>query len=306
MNTRREGGLPIWGVASKEEKAQVKFEQRSLWKDAVLRFKRNKLSVGAFVLVIFLVLFALMASVYAPEGYDKQVYTEAWQPPSSAHIMGTDPFGRDVLARIMYGARISLLVAVVVNTASLVIGVPIGAAAGWFGGALDYALTRLIDIMSAFPTLLFAILLMAVLGSGLVNLFIAMSITAWIGTARLVRGQILALREQDYTLAAQSIGATSWHIIWRHMLPNSLTPLIVSVTLGIPSAIISEAGLSFLGIGVNAPMPSWGKMLQEYLPYMHTHGYLSVFPAIMIALTMYAFTLFGDGLRDALDPSLKD
>ena len=165
---------------------------------------------------------------------------------------------------------------------------------------------RIVDVMSAFPTLLFAILLLSVLGSGLINLYIAMSVTSWIGIARLVRGQVLSLREQDYTMAARSVGATDWHIIGKHMLPNSLTPLIVALTLGIPSAIMTEAGLSFLGIGVNAPIPSWGKMLQEYLPYMQTYGYLSVFPAIMIAITMYAFTLFGDGLRDALDPSLKE
>jgi ABC-type dipeptide/oligopeptide/nickel transport system permease subunit len=160
--------------------------------------------------------------------------------------------------------------------------------------------------MSTFPTLLFAILLMSVLGSGLVNVFIAMSITAWIGIARLMRGQVLSLREQEYTVAARSIGATDRYIILRHMVPNALTPIIVTVTLGIPIAIIAEAGLSFLGIGVNAPMPSWGKMLNEYVPYMQTYGYLSLFPAIMIALTMYAFTLVGDGLRDALDPSLRD
>jgi oligopeptide transport system permease protein len=136
--------------------------------------------------------------------------------------------------------------------------------------------------------------------------FIAMSVTAWIATARLMRGQVLSLREQDYTLAARSVGATDWHIMWRHMVPNALTPIIVTVTLGIPAAIIAEAGLSFLGVGVNPPVPSWGKMLNEYVPYMQTYGYLSIFPAIMIALTMYAFTLVGDGLRDALDPTLKD
>ena len=281
-------------------------KQRTLWGDAALRFSRNKLSVIALVGVIFLTFTAIFASVLAPEGYDHQVYPDAWQFPSREHPMGTDPFGREVWVRIVYGARISLTVAAVVNLTSLFIGIPIGAAAGWFGGLLDYMLMRIVDVMSAFPTLLFAILLLSVLGSGLINLYIAMSVTSWIGIARLVRGQVLSLREQDYTMAARSVGATDWHIIGKHMLPNSLTPLIVALTLGIPSAIMTEAGLSFLGIGVNAPIPSWGKMLQEYLPYMQTYGYLSVFPAIMIAITMYAFTLFGDGLRDALDPSLKE
>jgi ABC-type dipeptide/oligopeptide/nickel transport system permease subunit len=281
-------------------------EHRSLWRDAARRFTRNKLAMVGLFFVILLTMIAIFAPVLAPEGYDHQVYADAWQPPSREHPMGTDPFGRDVWTRIMYGARISLAVALVVNTASLVIGMPIGASAGWFGGWFDYALMRIVDVMSAFPTLLFAILLMSMLGSGLINLFIAMSVTAWIGIARLVRGQVLSLREQDYTLAARCIGASNWRIIRRHMMPNTLAPLIVALTLGIPSAIMTEAGLSFLGIGVNAPTPSWGKMLNEYLPYMQTYPYLSVFPAIMIAITMFSFTLMGDGLREALDPTRKE
>lgn len=280
--------------------------QRSLWRDAFWRFRRNKLAVTALALVAILVFIALTAGIFFPEGYDHQAYEDSWLFPSRQHLMGTDPFGRDVLARIMYGARISLAVAVVVNLVALLIGIPLGAASGWFGGVIDYGLSRIVDVMSTFPTLLFAILLMSILGSGLVNVFIAMSVTAWIATARLMRGQVLSLREQDYTLAARSIGATDWRILWRHMIPNALTPIIVTVTLGIPAAIIAEAGLSFLGVGVNPPMPSWGKMLNEYVPYMQTYGYLSIFPAIMIAITMYAFTLVGDGLRDALDPTLKD
>jgi ABC-type dipeptide/oligopeptide/nickel transport system permease subunit len=283
----------------------TEFKERSLWKDALGRFRRNKLSVGALILVILLILMAATAGIFFPKGYDNQVYTETWEFPSAKHPMGTDPFGRDVLARVMYGARISLSVALVVNLTALIIGIPLGAAAGWFGGTVDYLLMRFVDIMSTFPSLLFAILLMSVLGSGLVNVFIAMSITSWIGIARLIRGQVLSLREQEYTLAARALGATDTHIILRHMVPNALTPIIVTVTLGIPSAIMGEAGLSFLGVGVNPPMPSWGKMLNEYVPYMQTFGYLALFPAIMIALTMYAFTLMGDGLRDALDPAMK-
>ncbi len=297
MNATATAGAPL---------LRTQLRERSLWKDAVQRFGRNKLSVAALALVLILVLMAFTASLFYPIGYDHQVYDDAWNFPSAQHVMGTDPFGRDVLCRIMYGARVSLAVAIVVNLLSLLIGMPLGAAAGWFGGAIDYALMRIVDIMSTFPTLLFAILLMSVLGSGLVNVFIAMSVTGWISIARLVRGQVLSLREQEYTVAARAIGATNGRIILRHMMPNALTPIIVSVTLGIPTAIIGEAGLSFLGVGVNAPMPSWGKMLNEYVPYMQTFGYLSLFPAVMIALTMYAFTLVGDGLRDALDPSLRD
>jgi ABC-type dipeptide/oligopeptide/nickel transport system permease subunit len=219
--------------------------------------------------------------------------------------MGTDPYGRDVWSRIIYGARISMSVALIVNAASFIVGAPIGALAGWFGGVIDYVLMRIVDVMSAFPTLLFAILMMTVLGRGLTNIYIAMAVTSWIPVARLVRGQILSLREQDFVLAGRAIGATNRHIMMRYLIPNSLAPVIVALTLGIPSAIMGEAGLSFLGIGVNAPIPSWGKMLNEHLASIQSHWYLSAFPAIMIGLTMYAFNLMGDGLQDALNPTAR-
>ena len=279
--------------------------ERTLWGDAMRRFARNKLSMVALVLALALIVMAIAAPWLAPTYYDDQNYSVAWQFPSAQFPLGTDPFGRDLLSRIIYGARISLSVALIVNAASFLIGVPIGALAGWYGGLIDYLLMRLVDLMSAFPTLLFALLLLTTIGSGLVNIYIALSITSWIGIARLVRGQFLSLREQEYVVAARAIGAPTRHILWRHLTPNSLAPLIVSLTLGIPSAIMGEAGLSFLGIGVDPPTPSWGKMVSEYLPYIQTNWYLSTFPAIMIALTMYAFTLMGDGLQDALNPQAE-
>lgn len=280
-------------------------KERSLWLDAVDRFSRNRLSVASSFVILLLVLMAIFADVLAPAGYDHQVYREAWQFPSWTHPMGTDPYGRDLLSRIIYGARISMSVALIVNAAALLIGAPLGALAGWLGGAIDYLLMRVVDVMSAFPTLLFAILMLTMLGSGLINIYIAVAATSWIPIARLVRGQMLSLREQDFVLAARAIGATDWNIVVRHLLPNALTPVIVSLSLGIPAAIMAEAGLSFLGIGVNAPVPSWGKMLNEYLPNIQSHWYLSTFPGLMIALTMYAFTLAGDGLQDALNPTVK-
>jgi len=277
-------------------------QERTLWGDAVRRFAQNKLSMVALILALALIGMAIIAPLLAPEGYDKQDYSVAWQAPSHDFLLGTDQFGRSLLSRIIYGARISLSVALVVNVASLLLGIPIGALAGWYGGVLDYGLMRLVDVMSAFPTLLFALLMLTTLGSGLRNIYIALSITSWIGIARLIRGQFFSLREQDYILAARAIGTPTWYIILRHLLPNSLAPIIVSLTLGIPAAIMGEAGLSFLGIGVDPPTPSWGKMVSEYLPYVQSNWYLSTFPAIMIALTMYAFTLMGDGLQDALNP----
>jgi ABC-type dipeptide/oligopeptide/nickel transport system permease subunit len=278
-------------------------KRRSLWSDALRRFLHNRLAAASLLIVALLVLMAVFADVLAPEGYDKQVYDQAWQFPSREHPMGTDPFGRDLMSRIIHGARISLLVGFVTSFAALLIGLPIGAAAAWFGGRTDFLLMRLVDVVSAVPNLLLAILLATALGSGLSNVMLIFILTGWMGIARLVRGQLLALRENDFVLAARSTGVRDRRIVTHHLLPNTLSPIIVTMTLAIPLAILGEAGLSFLGVGVNAPLPSWGRMLNEYLKSVQSHWYLTFFPAFMIAITMYAFTMIGDGLQDALDPT---
>lgn len=277
--------------------------RRSLWSDALRRFLRNRLAAVCLLIVMLLVLMAVFADVLAPEGYDKQVYAQAWQFPSWQHPMGTDPFGRDLMSRIIHGARISLLVGFVTSFAALLIGVPIGAAAAWYGGPTDFLLMRLVDVVSAVPNLLLAILLATALGSGLPNVMLIFILTGWMGIARLARGQLLALRENDFVMAARATGVRDRRIITHHLLPSTLSPLIVAMTLAIPLAILGEAGLSFLGVGVNAPLPSWGRMLNEYLKSVQSHWYLTFFPALMIAITMYAFTMIGDGLQDALDPT---
>jgi ABC-type dipeptide/oligopeptide/nickel transport system permease subunit len=284
----------------------LRLERRSLWWDAARRFSRNRLSMVASVFVLALLLMAVFADVLAPEGYDHQDYNQTWLFPSWEHPMGTDPFGRSVLTRVIYGARISLAVAFITNLVAFLIGLPLGALAAWYGGVLDYVLMRVIEIVNSVPNLLLGILIMTVLGPGLRNVLFVFVVTGWMVIARLVRGQLLSLREQDYVLAARCIGAPTFRIITRHLLPNALPPLIVTVTLGIPTAIIGEAGLSFLGIGVNPPLPSWGRMLNDYLSAVQSHWYLAFFPGLMIALTMYAFTLMGDGLQDALDPTKAD
>lgn len=276
--------------------------QRNLWSDALHRFSRNRLSMIAAFFVLLLIGMALFANVLAPEGYDHQVYDQAWQYPSWEHPLGTDPYGRELLTRIIYGARVSLAIGFIANFIALLIGLPFGATAAWFGGATDYIFMRFIEIVNAIPDLLLGILIVTVLGPGFQNVLFVFIFTGWMGTARLVRGQLLSLRERDYVLAARCIGASDWQIIRRHLLPNTLTPLILGVTMGIPAAILGESGLSFLGIGVQAPMPSWGRMLNDYLSALQTHWYLAFFPGLMIAITMYAFTLMGDGLQDALDP----
>lgn len=280
-------------------------KQRNLWGDAARRFSRNRLSMLAFFIIVLLILMALFANILAPEGYDHQVYSKAWQPPSWEYPLGADAFGRSLMSRIIHGARISLLVGFVTMACSLLIGLPIGAASAWFGGAVDYTFMRLIDIISAVPNLLLAILIVTVLGSGLGNVLLVLILTGWMGLARLVRGQLLSVRESDYVLAARCTGSSDWRIIGRHLLPNALSPIIVAVTLGIPAAILAEAGLSFLGVGVNPPLPSWGRMVNEYLTTIQTHPYLTLFPGLMIAITMFAFTLVGDGLQDALDPTAR-
>lgn len=285
---------------------RIKRAPTSLWRDAARRFFRNKLAMLGLAGVVGLVLMAVFAPQIAPYHYAKPNYGTVWQFPDPKFPMGTDGLGRDLLSRIIYGARISITVGVVVQLVAFVVGVPIGAIAGLYGGKVDYLLMRVVDIASAFPRLLFAILIMTLLGSGLSNILIAIAITSWIEVARLMRGQILFLREKDFVTAAVCLGAGARRIVLSHLLPNCLTPLTVSLTLGIPRVIFTEAGLSFLGLGVNPPEPSWGQMVGESVAYIRYYWYMALFPAVMIGLTMLAFTLTGDGLRDALDPSLKD
>ncbi len=278
----------------------------SLWRDAARRFGRNRLAVAGLAGVIGLVGMAIFAPQIAPYHYAKANYSAVWQFPNSSFPMGTDGMGRDLLSRIIYGARVSITVGVVAQLLAFAVGVPFGAISGLYGGKVDYLMMRVVDIASAFPRLLFAILIMTLLGSGLSNILIAIAVTGWIEVARLTRGQILSLREKEFVTAAVCLGGGARRIVTAHLLPNCLTPLTVSLTLGIPRVIFTEAGLSFLGLGVNPPVPSWGLMVGESIAYIRYYWYMALFPAVMIGLTMLAFTLTGDGLRDALDPSLKD
>jgi ABC-type dipeptide/oligopeptide/nickel transport system permease subunit len=255
------------------------------------------------VVVIILVLITIFGPILTPYPYDKPIYEDANQLPSWVHLMGTDSLGRDVLSRVIYGARISLFVGIVVQAVGMIIGVILGSLAGLFGGWTDFVISRTVDVMSAFPYLLLIILIMVVLGSGLTNVIVALAIASWIMPCRLTRAQFLALREKEFVVAARAIGASDRHIILKHLLPNSLTPLIVSVSFGIPMAIFGEAGLSFIGIGVTPPTPSWGQMVGAYYSHIQSEWHLVLFPAAMIGITMLAFTLLGDGLRDALDPT---
>jgi oligopeptide transport system permease protein len=280
-------------------------KQRTLLGDAARRFARNKLALAGVIIVGLLIFAAIFADFIAPYAYDAADPTLALQFPSAAHWMGTDEVGRDVYSRIVYGTRISLSVGLGVMAIALLIGIPLGLAAGLMGGPVDYIIMRLVEVFTAVPALMLALLLISVFGGGLLNVILALGIVAWLDACRLLRAQLLSLRERDFILAARTLGASSARIATRHLLPNAVAPLIVAITIGIPVAIFAEAGLSFLGLGVNDPIPSWGKMVGNALSYMRVYWHLGVFPTLAIALTMLGFTFLGDGLRDAFDTSMN-
>jgi len=299
----------------------VRLQRRSLLRDALRRFSRNKLSIAGLILVCVLLLMALFADdaliawllgrppqpLIAHFPYDEIFVGPTGAFPSRDFWMGADLNGRDLYSRIVFGARISLSIGLLSQLIALAIGVPLGALAGWRGGKTDFAIMRFVDVMSALPTLLLAFLIMARLGAGYWNVLLAIGITSWIEICRLTRAQFLALREKEFVEAARMVGLGTPRIMRLHLLPNALAPIIVSLTLGIPRAIFAEASLSFLGVGINPPTPSWGQMLgRDGVANMTFFWHLAFFPALMIALTMLGFTLMGDGLRDALDPKMVE
>jgi ABC-type dipeptide/oligopeptide/nickel transport system permease subunit len=294
-------------------------QPRSLGRDAVRRFAKNKLAIVGMLIVMLLTIMAVFADdwfIALPLGrtpqpllartpYNKGFYGPTGAFPSAKYWMGTDLNGRDVYSRIVFGARISLSIGLLASLVALGIGIPLGGIAGWWGGRADFLVMRLVDVMSAIPTLLFAFLIMARLGAGFWNVMLAIGLTSWISVCRLTRAQFLALREKEFIEAERMIGANSWRIFRAHLLPNALAPIIIALTFGIPIAIFAEASLSFLGVGINPPMPSWGQMLgRDGITNMTYYWHLALFPALMIAFTMLGFTLMGDGLRDALDPKM--
>ncbi len=268
------------------------------------RLRRNPGAMIGLALIILLVTTALSAGVLRPEGYDNQKLREGLLSPSSQHLLGTDELGRDLVTRIIYGARVSLQVGIIATAISAIIGVGLGAVAGYVGGKFDYLIQALVDISWAFPTVLMAIFMVAVLGPGLINVMIAVGLVYWGGYARVVRGQILSLREWDFVTAARALGARPSRIIIRHMLPNVIAPVIVMSSLMMGDAILIEATLSFLGMGARPPIPSWGSILADGRSHMTLAPWVMIFPGIAIMLTVLGFNLLGDGLRDATDPRL--
>jgi oligopeptide transport system permease protein len=298
----------------------------SLWRSALRRLAKNKVAVVSAWFLGALIVIAVFGPMLLPYTYDQQDHSAITQTPSRDHLMGTDQLGRDVLTRLVYGTRVSLTVGFVVEIVILLIGVPLGAIAGYFGRWPDVLIMRVVDVLYAMPNLLFVIVIMTFLRGkleageggifsalssvdarmgGLVGVYIGLGLISWLTVARIVRAGAMSLKEREFVEAAWSAGASHPRVMIRHILPNTLAPIVVASTLGIPGAILYEAGISFLGLGVIPPMPSWGLMISEAIPSMRSYPYLLLFPATALSLTVLAFNFLGDGLRDAVDPWMK-
>ena len=277
----------------------------SYWKDAWRRLKQNKVAIISLFVIILIILAAIIGPFFCKYSYSDQSLLSANQPPSADHWFGTDNLGRDLFVRCLYGARVSLTIGFFVTLINLSLGVIYGGISGFYGGKVDEYMMRIVDILYAIPLLLWVILLMVILKPGLQNVLIAIGAVYWLYMARVVRGQVLSLKEQDYVLAARAIGVSDKRIILRHLVPNAIGPILVTVTFNIPEAIFTEAFLSFIGLGVGAPMASWGMLASDALDGFRSFPYQLFFPAVSICITMLAFNFFGDGLRDALDPRLR-
>ena len=286
------------GLRVKRRQSQLK----GIWR----RLKKNKAAMLGLIVIILLIMCSVFAPFIAPYGYDDQLLSRRFIFPCKAFQFGTDNLGRDILSRVIYGSRISLAVGLVSVSISVVFGTVLGSVAGYYGNVTDNIIMRAIDIVLSIPSILLAISIAAMLGQGLFNLMIAIGVSEIPRYARVVRAQILSVKDQDFVEAARAVGAGDLHIILFHILPNCLAPMIVQATIGVATAILDAAGLSFIGLGIQPPIPDWGGMLSAGRQYIRDYWYIVTFPGLMIMMTIYSLNLFGDGLRDALDPRLKN
>lgn len=278
----------------------------SLWLDAWRRLKKNKMAVIGGIIVIIFIFIAIFADFIAPYSYEAINMPNQYQPPSKEHIFGTDSLGRDLFSRVIYGSRVSLAVGFVTAIVALVIGVTYGAIAGFAGGKVDEAMMRFVDILYGLPYMFFVILLMVIFGRKIYMLFIGIGVVSWMTIARITRGQIISLKNNEYIEAAKTIGVSKTRLIFKHLLPNAAGPIIVYITLTIPSVMLQEAFLSFIGLGVQAPMTSWGLLASEGKNAITTYPWLILAPGITLAVVLFSLNFLGEGLRDALDPSMKN
>jgi oligopeptide transport system permease protein len=292
-----------------EVKEKLSYEPKdlggSLWSDGWVRLKKNKLAITSLFVLGFLCITAVLTPIIAPYGYEEQNLLLGAVPPSSDHWLGTDVFGRDMLTRIMYGSRISLAVGFIASGVALCIGVLWGSLAGYSGGRIDAFMMRVVDILYALPFMIFIILLMVIFGRNLLLLFLAIGAVEWLTMARIVRGQVLTIKQQDFIEAATSLGLSHWTIVRRHIIPNTLSPVIVYTTLTIPSVMLLEAFLSFLGLGIQPPQSSWGLLISYGVETMEEYPWLIFFPGLFLSITLFSLNFLGDGLRDALDPRVS-
>lgn len=299
--TAEENNAPLSNVIKIDEKS----EDETILTQIAQMWRTNHLACFSAIFILILILIAIFAPLIAPYGYADQDLLSRLAAPSFAHPLGTDELGRDILSRIIYGSRVSLCIGLFPTFISIVIGMILGLIAGYYGGVVDKIIMRLADVMLAFPSLLLAMVVMYTLGSSIFNVFIALSMIGWAGVARVVRSQTLSIKQSEYIEAARSIGVGNGTIIMRHILPNCIPSIIVLFTLDIPSSILSESSLSFLGIGAQPPTASWGLMVTSGKEYLFSQPWICITPAVAIMLIVLAFNFFGDGLRDTLDPYLK-
>ena len=281
-------------------------QSSSLWSDAIRRLFKNKAAVAGAVVLLVLIVLAAFAPWIAPYPYAYQNLDLGASPPSSVHLLGTDVLGRDLLSRILYGARISLLVGFIATTVALIIGVSWGIIAGYAGGKVDSVMMRIVDILYGLPFIIFIILLMVIFGRNLWLLFLAIGAVEWLTMARIVRAQVLSLKNQEFVLAAQAMGVSNFAMFKRHLLPNILGPVAVYATLTIPQVMLLESFLSFLGLGIQPPTSSWGTLIKDGVESMEEYSWLLIYPGLTFTVTLFALNFFGDGLRDALDPKTSE
>lgn len=290
-------------VATKKKK---KDKKSSLTREIWFRFRKNKVALIGLIILTLIVLMAIFADLIVPAEVATTQSTDRLQGPSAEHWFGTDEFGRDLFARIVHGSRYSLFIGVATSLIALVVGEILGASAGYFGGIVDNVICRIVDVFICVPPVLMSLAVVAALGTNMQNLIIAITISCVPGNVRLIRSVVMTVADQDYIRAAKSYGCSNPRIIFRYVLPNAMGPIIVNTTMGISQMILSAAGLSFIGMGIQPPDPEWGALLSNAQDFMFTSQYLLFFPGIFILLTSLAFNLVGDGLTDALDPRLKD
>lgn len=291
--------------ASEKESGESVRPSESFLKAALFRYMKNPFAVIGIAVIVFFVLVSIFGPMFSKYTYDGQNIMNQNRFPTAAHLFGTDKFGRDIFVRVLYGMRISLIIGFVTAVINCVLGVAIGGIAGYFGGVADMLIMRVIDVLTSIPSMLYMILIMVIMGNSIKSILIALCITYWISTARIVRSQVLTLKNQEYVLAARVMGASHKRILFNHLVPNSLGPIIITVSYIVPSAIFSEAFLSFLGIGIQAPMASLGTLVNDAIPQMFGHPYQMLFPVLVICITMFSLNFICDGLRDAFDTKLS-